>query len=53
MESIAHTLSPPVVHGAIGKTLLGGSNVYGLGFRGIHSLGVGLGVGLMVVRKEK
>ena len=45
MESIAHTLSPPVVHGSIGKTLLGGSNEYGLGLRGTHCLGVGLGVG--------
>ncbi len=43
--SIAHSPSPSVVHGCIGKTFLGGSNVYGLGFRGTHTLDVGLGVG--------
>ena len=49
MGSIAHTPSPSVVHGSIGKTFLGGSNVYGLGFRGTHTLDVGLGVGYVYI----
>jgi len=37
-----------VVHGSIGNTFLGGSNVYGLGFSGTHTFGVGPCVGFLV-----
>jgi hypothetical protein len=53
LSSIAHTPSPPVLHGSFGKMLLGGSNVYGLGLRGVHCLVVGLGVGYNIMGKRR
>ncbi len=41
VSSIAHSPSPPVVHGALGKTLFGGSNEYGFGSSGAQEVFVG------------
>ena len=38
-----------MVHGSIGNTFLGGSNVYGLGFSGTHTFGVGPCVGYIIL----
>lgn len=38
--SMSHLPSPPVVHGALGNVLFGGSNVYGFGLRVTQSVGV-------------
>lgn len=53
LSSIAQTPSPPVLHGSFGKMLLGGSNVYGLGLRGVHCLVVGLAVGYNIMGKRR